>query len=93
MKVIVWCSSYADYILLISYVLIGSTCPITFWNGQVVDVSLPLQAQWKVTETTQNGGQTLAILENGLSVSVPAFIDVGDTIIVTTEDCKYVSRV
>ncbi len=92
MKVIVL-SSKADYIHNFICFLIGSTCPITFWNGQVVDVSLPLQAQWKVTETTQNGGQTLAILENGLSVSVPAFIDVGDTIIVTTEDCKYVSRV
>lgn len=71
---------------------IGSICQLTTWNGDVVEVQMPLQARCKVVEISQSGGQTIAKLENGMDVNVPTFVDVGDVIVVTTDDGKYVSR-
>jgi elongation factor P len=65
---------------------------LTVWNGNVVDVQLPLQSKCAVVELTRNGGQNIAKLENGMDVNVPSFVRVGDVIVVTTEDGKYVSR-
>jgi elongation factor P len=65
----------------------------------VIDVSLPQNVEYVVVETPPNfkgntaqGGQKPATLDSGAVVQVPMFIEIGEKIIVSTEDCKYVSR-
>ncbi|MGM0523237.1 MAG: elongation factor P, partial [Bacillota bacterium] len=41
---------------------------------------------------TASGGSKPAIMETGLTVQVPFFINQGDRLIVNTSDGKYVSR-
>lgn len=75
------------------------SCSVSVWNGKVIDVKLPPQVTYTVAETPPNfkgntatGGQKPAKLNSGATVTVPMFIEVGEEIIVSTEDCKYVNR-
>jgi elongation factor P len=74
------------------------------WNNddeeQIINIKLPIKMEFTVKEAppsirgnTANGGGKLAILENGVKVQVPFFIETGDNIIVNTESCEYVERV
>lgn len=72
---------------------------IQTYNFETIGVELPNTVELKVVETepgikgdTASGGTKPAILETGLSVQVPFFINEGDVLIVNTEDGKYVSR-
>ncbi|KAA0549457.1 elongation factor P [Bacillus sp. BGMRC 2118] len=72
---------------------------IQTYNHETIGVELPNTVELKVVETepgikgdTASGGTKPAILETGLSVQVPFFINEGDVLIVNTEDGKYVSR-
>ncbi|NMA90302.1 MAG: elongation factor P, partial [Amphibacillus sp.] len=46
-----------------------------------------------VKGNTVSGGSKSAVLETGLTIQVPMFINEGDKVIVSTSDGKYVSRV
>lgn len=68
-------------------------------EGEVLGIQLPKNVELEVTETepglkgdTVSGGSKAATLETGLVVQVPLFINQGETIIVSTDDSKYVSR-
>jgi elongation factor P len=70
------------------------------YEGKPISVKLPVQVAQTVVETDPAvRGQTAApsykpaILDNGLKVMVPPFIDVGSKIIVSTDDVLYVKRV
>lgn len=65
----------------------------------MIDVSLPQQVIYTVVECPPNfkgnsaqGVQKPATLDSGAVVNVPMFIEVGEKIIVSTEDCKYMGR-
>jgi elongation factor P len=67
---------------------------------KIIKISLPIKIEFMVKEAppsirgnTANGGGKLAILENGVKVQVPFFIETGDKIIVNTETGEYVERV
>ena len=69
------------------------------WKDQIIDVQLPHQMEYTVIETPPNfkgntavGGQKPAKLNGGATVNVPMFIEVGEKIIVSTADCKYLNR-
>jgi elongation factor P len=72
---------------------------VEFIEGKPVGVSLP---QTVVLEVVQADpvvkGQTAAssykpgVLENGLKVMIPPFIEAGTKIVVNTEDVSYVER-
>jgi elongation factor P len=70
------------------------------WNGDVIDVSLPITVEYTIVETAPNfkgntassGSTKPATLDSGAVVNVPMFIETGEKIIVSTADCKYVSR-
>ncbi|MFP7493663.1 elongation factor P [Terribacillus saccharophilus] len=69
------------------------------FGGETLGVDLPNNVELKVTETepgikgdTASGGTKPAIVETGLSVQVPFFINEGDVLIINTSDGKYVSR-
>ena len=73
---------------------------VSFYNELPISVDLPNQVNCKV-ETTDVAlkGQTVsssykpAILDNGLSVQVPPFIEAGDTIVVDTRNLEYVKKI
>jgi elongation factor P len=69
------------------------------WNDKIIDVSLPQQVVYKVADCPPNfkgnsgGGVTKpATLDCGAVVQVPMFIEIGENIVVSTEDCKYMGR-
>ena len=69
-------------------------------GDQIIKVSLPIKMEFIIREAppsirgnTANGGGKLAILENGIKLNVPFFVEVGDKIIINTETGEYVERV
>lgn len=72
---------------------------IILYQSETLGVELPNTVVLEVTETepgikgdTASGGTKPAILETGLSVQVPFFVNQGDKLIVNTTDASYVSR-
>jgi elongation factor P len=73
---------------------------LTFYQGEPIDIELPLNVELKVVESqvavrgdTATGVNKKVKLETGIEVSVPAFVNQGDTIRVDTRDGSYVTRV
>ena len=70
---------------------------VSFYNENPISVELPNQVTCKI-ETTDAAlkGQTVsssykpAILDNGLSIQVPPFIEAGDNVIVDTRNLEYI---
>jgi len=67
---------------------------------QIIKISLPVKMEFTIKEAppsirgnTANGGGKLAILENGVKIQVPFFVETGDKVIVNTETGDYVERV
>lgn len=84
----------------VSYLKENEEVSIIFAEGHPVGVEIPTFCNLKVIETdpgvkgdTAQGGSKPATLETGLKVSVPLFIDVGDTIKVDTRTGRYVERI
>ena len=73
---------------------------ISFYNDTPLVVDLPNQVTCKITSTdVALKGQTVsssykpAILDNGINIQVPPFIESGDTIIVDTRTIEYVKKI
>lgn len=72
---------------------------ITTFNGNPIGVELPQTVTLTVAETepemkgaTASNSPKPAKTDTGLSVNVPAFVKVGDRIVVNTAESKYLSR-
>ena len=73
---------------------------VSFYNEVPISVDLPNQVNCKI-ETTDVAlkGQTVsssykpAVLDNGLSIQVPPFIEAGDEVIVDTRNLEYIKKV
>lgn len=83
----------------IKYLKENQDLDITFYEGEVLGLSLPDKIELKVEQTepgvkgnTTSSAQKDATLETGYQIKVPLFINEGETIIVSTKDGKYVSR-
>ncbi len=70
------------------------------YEGTPIEVELPTTVDLKVTEAapgfkgdTASGGGKPATLETGVVITVPFFVNVGDTVRVDTRDGSYVTRV
>jgi elongation factor P len=77
----------------------GMKTLVTVHEGKPIGISLPLQVSLEVTEADPvlKGGTAApsfkgAVLENGLKLQVPPFIEAGEKIVVSTEDGTYVRR-
>jgi elongation factor P len=75
------------------------SCTVHLWNEQVIGVQLPMQHVYTVLETPPNfKGNTIqnalkpAVLDSGATVHVPGFIEVGEKILVSVAEKKYLSR-
>lgn len=72
---------------------------ISSYQGEILGVSLPANVELQVTQTeaavrgnTAQGATKTAVLETGLSIQVPMFVNEGDVLVIDTRDGKYVSR-
>ena len=73
---------------------------INFYNENPLSVDLPKQIECKIDSTDATlKGQTVsssykpAILNNGLKIQVPPFIESGDAILVDTRTIEYVKKI
>lgn len=70
------------------------------FKDEVINVSLPVKTQLKVTEAPPGvkgdraqGGTKTVTLETGAIINVPLFIDTGDIVEVNTETGEYTRRI
>ncbi len=84
----------------INYLTEGLELTLEIYEGEPLSVELPVTVDLKVTETTPgfkgdtaSGGTKPAVLETGITVQVPFFIEVGDVVRVDTRTGEYVTRV
>lgn len=77
----------------------GESYPIAFYREEPLDVVMPPKVELKVTETAPgvkgNSASNVfkeAVLENGVTVKVPLFINVGDKVRVDTRTGAYTER-
>ena len=73
---------------------------ISFYNDNPISVDLPNQVTCKIKTTdVALRGQTVsssykpATLENGLSIQVPPFIEIGDDVVINTRNLEYVKKI
>ena len=73
---------------------------VSFYNESPISVDLPKQVQCKIKSTdVALKGQTVsssykpALLDNGLNIQVPPFIEDGDEIIIDTRNLEYIKKI
>jgi elongation factor P len=84
----------------LSYLTDGLTLKLSTYEGEPIDVELPITVELEVVETdagvkgdTATGATKLATVESGLKVQVPLFVEEGDRIRIDTRDGSYITRV
>src|SRR3989338_747072 len=83
-----------------NFLIAGCKVGVTFYEGRAIGVTLPSTVDLKVVETqpglkraSATSSPKPAILETGLTVQVPQFVEVGDTVRVNTDTGQYQERV
>lgn len=78
----------------------GMVANVLYFQGAVIGVDIPNFVELKITDTppgvkgdTASGGGKPATLETGAVVSVPFFVNTGETIRVDTRTGEYLDRV
>ena len=73
---------------------------ISFYNEKPISIDLPNQVNCKILSTDAAlKGQTVsssykpAILDNGLSIQVPPFIEAEDEVVIDTRNLEYVKKI
>ena len=73
---------------------------VSFYNEKPISIDLPNQVNCKIDSTDAAlKGQTVsssykpAILDNGLSIQVPPFIEAGDEVVVDTRSLEYIKKI
>ena len=82
------------------YLLPCQVVEIEFFDGNAVGISLPSSVELEVTDTqpalkraTATASHKPAVLETGITIQVPPFIEAGDRIRVDISQGKYLERV
>jgi len=83
----------------LKYLLENMEVHIQSYQGEMLGVELPNTVVLEVAETepgikgdTASGGTKPAIMQTGLTVQVPFFVNQGDKLIINTSEGSYVSR-
>ena len=73
---------------------------VSFYNETPISIDLPNQVNCKIQSTdVALKGQTVsssykpAILDNGLGIQVPPFIEAGDEIVIDTRNLEYIKKI
>lgn len=82
------------------YLKEGMTVTVNSTGNEVIGIEPPIFVELEVTQTepgvrgdTATGGSKSAVLETGLTVNVPLFVDVGDLLKIDTRTGEYVERI
>jgi elongation factor P len=82
-----------------NFLVDGMDVDMQMFEGNPIAVKLPPKVVLEVKQTdpgvkgnTASGGSKPAVLETGLSIQVPLFINVGDKLRINTESSEYVER-
>jgi elongation factor P len=82
------------------YLLDGTEVVLGVFEGQVVSVEPPMTVELLVTETapaiknaTAQAQTKEAVLETGLKIQVPAYLEANERVKIDTREGRYVSRV
>ena len=85
---------------VLEFLIENTNTTIAFNGAEPIEVRIPQHMNMKVIETdpgekgnTAQGGSKPAILESGVSIQVPLFIQIGDIIRVDTREKRYIERV
>lgn len=83
----------------LNYIVENDFVEIMFYNSEIIGVNLPDNVVLTVKETmpgvkgdTKTNASKDAIMDSGLLVKVPLFIEEGERLIISTHDGSYVSR-
>ena len=81
------------------YLKENDVCDLLTYNGEPIDIELPVSVILEVAETdpglkgdTASGGTKPATMETGVVVSVPLFINIGDRLRINTRSGEYIER-
>jgi elongation factor P len=81
------------------YLLEGAEVQLGLFQGRMVNIDLPMTIELSVVETApvmKNATATAqtkeAVLETGLKIQVPPYLEVGDRVKVDTRDGRFISR-
>jgi elongation factor P len=81
------------------YLLPNIKVNINYYNNEPVGIEMPPAVELKIKETeptlktaTVTSSYKPAVLETGLKIQIPPFLDVGDIIRVDTSEGKYLER-
>lgn len=84
----------------INYLKEGVTLDLSSYQGEPLDIELPITLDFKVVEAepgvkgdTATGATKMVTVETGLKVKAPLFVEVGDVIRVDTRTGEYLTRV
>jgi elongation factor P len=85
----------------LDWILPNDEVDVLFVDGRPGDVQVPSAIEMGVRETepgvrgdtASGGGNKPAVLESGVTVNVPLFVNVGDRVRIDTRTREYVSRV
>lgn len=84
----------------VNYLVEGAILQLSTYQGEPIEVELPITVDLKVVEAepgvkgdTAQGGSKRVVLETGLAINAPLFIEVGDVVRVDTRTGEYVTRV
>lgn len=84
----------------VNYLYEGLSLEMESYEGQPIDIEIPITVDLKIISTeagvkgdTATGATKPATLSTGLVVSVPLFVNEGDTIRVDTRTGEYITRV
>ena len=82
------------------YLIANTDVSLNVFNDEVINIEIPIKMDFKVKEAPPNvkgdsatGGNKEIILENGLRINAPLFINEGDVIRINTDTGQYVERV
>lgn len=85
---------------LTKYLIENTEATILNFNGQPINIELPIKMEFRVVEAppnlrgnTADGGTKQVTLETGIKVNTPLFVKEGDILRINTETGEYVERV
>jgi elongation factor P len=84
----------------VAYLKDNLAIAVEYYDEAIIGLKIPEQVQAKIVETettvkgqTANASYKPAVLDNGIRITVPPFIEVGDMVVVNTINDEYVERV
>ncbi|MFO8100636.1 MAG: elongation factor P [Dehalococcoidia bacterium] len=84
---------------VLNYLKEGMVVQLSTYEGKAIGIDLPVSVELEITETgpsfkgdTAQGGTKPAVMETGITVQVPMFLNTGDVIKVDTRTGAYLER-